>query len=192
MCSCVTGNRQFPSSWKSRLNTSVDNDQYPACCCLVAKSCPTLLRPHGLQPARLLCPQHFLGKNTGVSSHFLLQGVFPTQGSNLYLLHWQEGSLPLSHQGSHSLVYSYHYLRAISRFSHVQLFATLWTVAGLAPLSKGFSRPEYQSGLPCPHPGDLPDQGAEPVSLALAGGLFTTGTTWEMKLLLPLLLVLCL
>ena len=37
------------------------------------------------------------GKNTGVGSHFLLQGIFPTQGSNLWLLrllHWQEGSLP--------------------------------------------------------------------------------------------------
>ena len=41
--------------------------------------------------------------------------------------------------------------------SHVQLFATPWTVAGQAPPSMEFSRPEYQSGLPCPNPGDLPD-----------------------------------
>ena len=39
------------------------------------------LRPHGLQPARLLCPWDFPGKDTGVSCHCLLQGIFPTQGS---------------------------------------------------------------------------------------------------------------
>ena len=42
--------------------------------------------------------------------------------------------------------------------SHVQLFATLWTIARQAPLSMGFSRQEYWSGLPCPYPGDLPDK----------------------------------
>ena len=42
----------------------------------------------------------FPSKNTGVSYHFLLQGIFPTWGSNLHLLHWQGGSLPLSHLGS--------------------------------------------------------------------------------------------
>jgi len=43
--------------------------------------------------------------------------------------------------------------------SHVQLFLTQWTVARQAPLSMGFSRQEYWSGLPCPPPGDLPDPG---------------------------------
>ena len=42
----------------------------------------------------------FLGKNIGVSCHFLLQGIFPTQGSNPRLLHWQADSLPLSYPGS--------------------------------------------------------------------------------------------
>ena len=46
------------------------------------------LRPHGLKPARLLCPWNFLGKNTGVGCHFPLQGIFPTQGLNPSLLHW--------------------------------------------------------------------------------------------------------
>ena len=46
------------------------------------------------------------------------------------------------------------------------LFATLWTVAYQAPLSIGFSRQEYWSGLPCPAPGDLPDPGIEPESPA--------------------------
>ena len=44
---------------------------------------------------------------------------------------------------------------------------TTWTVAYQAPLSMGFSRQEYWSGLPFPSPGDLPDPGIEPVSLAL-------------------------
>ena len=64
----------------------------------------------------------------------------------------------------------------------VQFFETPWTVAHQAPLSMGFSRQEYWSGLPCPPPGDLPDPGIEPSSLispALAGGFFTTSTTWE-------------
>ena len=54
---------------------------------------------------------------------------------------------------------------------------TLWTVACQAPLSMGFYRPEYWSGLQCPPPGDLPHPGIEPVSImspALAGGCFTT------------------
>ena len=52
----------------------------------------------------------------------------------------------------------------LTHFSHVQLFETLWTVAGQAPLSMGFSRQEYWSGFPCPPPGDLPDRGIEPLS----------------------------
>ena len=65
------------------------------------------------------------------------------------------------------------------RFSHVLLFVTLWIVARQAPLSMGFSRQEYWSGLPFPSPGDLPDPGIEPVYPALVGGFFTTRATWE-------------
>ena len=54
----------------------------------------------------------------------------------------------------------------LSCFSCVQLFATLWTVAHQAPLSMGFSRQEYWSGLPCPSPEDLPDLGTELASAA--------------------------
>ena len=67
--------------------------------CLVSAS----VQPHGLQPSRLLCPWNFPGKNTRVGCHFLLQGIFPTQGSNPLLpcsLHWKADSLPLSHLGS--------------------------------------------------------------------------------------------
>ena len=55
----------------------------------------------------------------------------------------------------------------LSSFSHVQLFATPWTVAHQAPLCMGFSRQEYRSGLPFPPPEDLLDPGIEPGSLTL-------------------------
>ena len=54
-----------------------------------------------------------------------------------------------------------------------------------APLSTGFFRQKYWSGLPCPPPGDLPNPGIEPQSFmppALAGGIFTTSATWEAQI----------
>ena len=81
--------------------------------------------------------------------------------------------------------------------SRVRLFVTPWTAAHQAPLSMGFPRQEYCSGLlfpspqeywsvlPCPPPGDLPEPGTEPtffMSSALAGGFFTTTVTWEAPL----------
>ena len=54
------------------------------------------LQPHGLQPARFPCPWHFPGKNTRVACHFLLQEIFPTQGSNPGLPHCRQILLPLS------------------------------------------------------------------------------------------------
>ena len=50
----------------------------------------------------------------------------------------------------------------LNRFSRVQFFATPWTVAHQVPLSMGFSRQEYGSGLPCPPPRDLPNPGIKP------------------------------
>ena len=61
--------------------------------------------------------------------------------------------------------------------SLIQLFSTLWTVACQAPLSMGFPRQEFWSGLPFPFPGDLLHPRVEPeapASPALAGGFFTT------------------
>ena len=49
-------------------------------------------RPHGLQPTRLLHPWDFPGKSTGVGCHCLLQKIFPNQGLNSHLLHWQADS----------------------------------------------------------------------------------------------------
>ena len=57
--------------------------------CVHAKSlqsCLTLCDPMVHEPARLLCPWDSPGKNTGVGSHSLLQGIFPTQGQNLSIL----------------------------------------------------------------------------------------------------------
>ena len=67
-------------------------------------------------------------------------------------------------------------MRACQVTSIMSHFATPWTVAQQAPLSLGFSRQEYWSGLPCPPPGIEP---ASLTSPALAGGLCTTSTTWE-------------
>ena len=53
--------------------------------CVCVHSRVWLLRPHKPQPARLLCPWNFPGKNSGVGCHFLLQGIFLNQGSNLPL-----------------------------------------------------------------------------------------------------------
>ena len=66
--------------------------------------------------------------------------------------------------------------------SVVSSSATPWTVTRQAPLSMGFSRQEYWSGLPFPPPGDLPNPGIKPmtpVSPALAGRFFTTSAAWE-------------
>ena len=63
-------------------------------------------------------------------------------------------------------------------------FTTPWTVAFQAPLSMGFPRQEYGSGLPFPSPGDLPNPGIEPASLVspeLAGSFFTAIITWEAQ-----------
>ena len=61
-----------------------------------------------------------------------------------------------------------------SCFSRVQLFATLWIVACQAPLSIGFSRQEYWSGLPFPSPEDLPDPGIKPGSPTLEADALTS------------------
>ena len=71
--------------------------------CLVV---PDSRQPHGLWPARLLCPWDSPGKNTGVGCHFILEGFFSTQGSNwhlLHFLHWQVGSFTTEPPGNTTL-----------------------------------------------------------------------------------------
>ena len=86
---------------KHRNSKLIEHALTPCCCyrcCLLTKSRPALLLP--VRTVALQAPLwDFPGKNTGVSCHFLLQGIFPTQGSDLGLLHWQADSLPLSRQG---------------------------------------------------------------------------------------------
>ena len=61
----------------------------------------------------------------------------------------------------HALVWGVH----VQVLRCVQLYVTLWTVARQAPLSMGFSRQEYWSGLPCPPPGHIPHPGIKATSL---------------------------
>ena len=146
-------------------------------------------------------------KSSPLSQHFLqhlTQVVFPAapytlfswipghQIPSIFPFHWSFPffflcCLLLGSRGSLTLIsitlrgYA-GFASVLSCFSHVQLSVTPGTVALQDPLSLGFSRQEYWSGLPCPPPGDLPDPGIEPSSLtspASAGGFFTTNTTWK-------------
>ena len=117
----------------------------------VAKSSDSL-RPQGLQPARLLCPWYFPGKNTGGGCHFLFQGILPAQGSNLCLLQWKADSWALSHPGSlYSRVYSLPFPTAFFFFFYILLcswdlgvlvesvcvcFLILWCMSILIPRNR--------------------------------------------------------
>ena len=131
-----------------------------------------LFGPHELYPTRLIRPWSFPGNSPGVGFHFLLQGIFPTQGSNPGLLHCRQTLYSLSYQGSpcqkrwrmepsqgrRLLTFtcttvkngfhccSLRFSRVLSRFSRVRLFVTPWTVAHQAPLSMELSRQEPWSG----------------------------------------------
>ena len=101
---CIPGiSPTWSECMKSIINLLQDRPIYSivsvghVCVCSVVSNS---LWPHGLQLARLLCPWNFPGKNTEVGCHFLLQGIFPSQGSNLYPLLWYADSLSLTHQGS--------------------------------------------------------------------------------------------
>ena len=71
-----------------------------SCSSVSTQTCLILCNLHGLQPARLFCPQNFPGKSTGVGCHFPLQRIFPTQGSNPGLPCFRQTLYRLSHQGS--------------------------------------------------------------------------------------------
>ena len=76
---------------------------YICACVLSDSSCVQFFMTYGLLPARLLCPWDSPGKNTRVGCHALLQGIFPTQESNsylLHLLHYRRVHYPLGHLGS--------------------------------------------------------------------------------------------
>ena len=99
------------------------------------------LQPHGLEPARLLCPWNSPGKNTGVGSHSFLQGIFPTQGLNLGLVHYRKSLYHLSHLGSPKIDVISRAVTAILR--HVcSVMSDSWVqgVSHQAPLPMEFSR----------------------------------------------------
>ena len=80
---------QFQPCKNKSTPNSVSNIQYLLkchVCCLVPKSCLTLLWPYGPLPPRLFCLQDFPGKNARVGCYFFFQGIFPTQGSNWGLI----------------------------------------------------------------------------------------------------------
>ena len=89
----------LPRSFKLPFDLSLPSS-FPVCVLVIQiPSCLILWDPWTL-PARLLCPWDSPGKNTGVGYHFLLPGIFSTQGSNLGLLHCPQILYHLSHQGS--------------------------------------------------------------------------------------------
>ena len=136
------------------------------------------LWPHGLSPPvssvhGILQTRILDWVDIPLGSHSLLQGISLTQGSNTCLPHCRQRLYPLNHRGSPHCVCA----RVMS------LCATPWTVAHQAPLSMGFSRQGYWSGLPCLPPGHLPNPGIQPTSLispALAGI-----SAYSLPLLLP-------
>ena len=126
-------------------------------------------------PARVLKTGH-----QGWLSHRLNHE--PADGSWLSHHEPADGSLsaqtpPLVSRDSHLPLRTVLYFACV--LSQFRFFVTPWTVAHQAPLSRGFSRQEYWSGLPFPSPGDLPNPGTKPVSPASpasAGRFFTRGT----------------
>ena len=112
---------------------------YQHLCSVISDS----LQPHRLQPTRLLCPLDFPGNSTGVDCHFLLQGLFPTQGSNPGLSPSLQTDTLLSEppgKSGNSLSLCF---------------------------GGGIERQEYWSGLPFSSSRDLPDPRIEPWSPAL-------------------------
>ena len=101
-----------------------------------------------------LCERHELLRETGGEVAVYWERASLVTSINLTVLHLDNKNLRVS-------------LCVLSHFSHVWLFAILWTVAHRAPLPMEFLRQEYLSGLPCPPPGDLLDPRIEPTSLVL-------------------------
>ena len=158
--------------WRFRRKEMLTSKPYKCMCMPTAGMYP--LSPHGV-PAS---PSHWLLSFIHPPFHFCLScSLLPTNTWSFLMqsIFAISVSLAPAREGSWGLTFSQAdcqgslpmHVCMLSRFSHVCLFATPWTAACQAPLSMGFSRQEYWSGLPCPPPGDLPDPGIEPMSLCL-------------------------
>ena len=141
-----------------------------SCLCVGVLNCSAM--SHSLWPHGLHSLWNSLGQNTGVGSLSLLQGIFPTQVSHI------AGKFFTSWTSREAQKWCQSTLKSESESCSVMSdFATPLTVAHQAPLSMGFSRQEYWSGLPFPSLWGLLNPGIEPTSPALAGGFFTTKPT---------------
>ena len=119
----------------------------PMCGYCVCSVMSDSLWPHGLQPARLLHPWDFLGKNMGVDCYFLLQGIFLTQGLNPGLPHCRQIFSPFEPRRKlQNFKYKWHFKNCDSQINfkltwycsflrHIRLFVTPWTAAQQASLS---------------------------------------------------------
>ena len=124
------------------------------CCCLVAKSCPNLWQPHGLSSfdKETACNAGDLGLIPG-------SGRSPGEG-NGNPLQYSCLENPMDRGAWQSTVHG------VARVGHnLAIKPSPWTVAHQAPLSMGFPRQEYWSGLPFPSPGDIPHPRMELASL---------------------------
>ena len=124
----------------------------PLCVCVLWSVVSNSATPWTV--ARLLCSWDFPGKNTGVGCHALLQGIFPTKGSNLRLqglLHWQADSLPLSYLGSRIRLQTQETQVQFSSVRHAQSCLTLCD-----PMNCSTARPPSPSSSSRVHSNSCP------------------------------------
>ena len=124
---------EFQLQYQSFQRIFILNDIYFKCIwnqinkVLVAQSCPTLCDPIGCGPPKLFGPLGFPGKHTVVGCHTFLQGIFPTQETNLDLLHCRQTFYCLSNQGSSVINY------------HVKLIIMGWIIMTFTAKNKGLN-----------------------------------------------------
>ena len=146
----------MPLKWKYRVPTTGLPGNFHSspsymCVCLVAQLWLTLCHT----PARILCPWDSSGKNSGVGSHSLLQGIFLTRGSNLGLLHCRQILYHLNHQGRPTLLYQSESHSVMSDYLQPHGLYKPWNSLGqntgvgrLSLLQGIFSTQGSNSGLP--------------------------------------------
>ena len=135
------------------------------------------MRPHGQQPTRLPRPWDPPGKNTGVGCHFLLQCMrVKSEREVAQSCPTPRDPMDCSPPGTTTIS------TEVTSAQSCLILCNPTDCSRQAPLSLGFFRQEYWSGLSRSPPGDLPDPGTEPgslVSAAQAGGFFTTSAAYE-------------